>query len=197
MKRIFFLLALTTCFLPGPSHAADAATEEQINRLSGKIEDLIAGQETQRKRLAELGREIEMLREQQSKPVANNYANQDDLKRLAESVKEIDRKRMDDYGKIHDEILKLGKKLSVPPPTSPRKNSGASASSGDDTTAAATPEKKGFEYTIQPGDTLSVIVQAYKEKNIKVTVDQILKANPGLKPERLSAGKTIFIPAPK
>ena len=114
---------------------------------------------------------------------------------MAEALKEVDHKRMDDYGKIHDEILKLGKKLSMPAPTPSRKSTAATSSSDD--TGTATPEKKGFEYTIQPGDNLSVIVQAYKEKNIKVTVDQILKANPGLKPERLSAGKTIFIPAPK
>jgi LysM repeat protein len=195
MKRIFFLLALVTCFLPVKSRAADAALEERFNQLSGKIEDLIAGQEAQRKRLADLAREVESLREQQSKPVANNYANQEDLKRLAEAVKEVDRKRMDDYGKIHDELLKLGKKLSLPPPSSGR-TSRNTTPSGDDTATPA-PEKKGFEYTIQPGDTLSVIVQAYKEKNIKVTVDQILKANPGLKAERLSAGKTIFIPAPR
>ena len=49
---------------------------------------------------------------------------------------------------------------------------------------------------IQSGDTLDAIVQAYKEKNIKVTVAQILKANPGLKAERLRVGQKIFIPAP-
>ena len=50
---------------------------------------------------------------------------------------------------------------------------------------------------IKPGDTLDAIVQAYKEKNIKVTVAQILKANPGLKPERLLIGQKIYIPAPQ
>jgi nucleoid-associated protein YgaU len=195
MKRIFLLLALATCFLPVRSRA-DAAADERFNQLSGKIEDLIAGQEAQRKRLAELAKEVENLREQQSKPAANDYASQGDLKRLAEAVKEVDHKRMDDYGKIHDEILKLGKKLSMPAPTPSRKADKATPSS-DDTATPAAADKKVFEYTIQPGDTLSVIVQAYKEQNIKVTVDQILKANPGLKPDRLSPGKKIVIPAPK
>jgi phage tail protein X len=31
---------------------------------------------------------------------------------------------------------------------------------------------------IKSGDTLDAVVLAYKEKNIKVTVAQILKANP-------------------
>jgi len=46
------------------------------------------------------------------------------------------------------------------------------------------------------GDTLSTIVEAYREQNIKVTLDSILKANPGLKPERLQVGQKIIIPAP-
>ena len=50
---------------------------------------------------------------------------------------------------------------------------------------------------IQSGDTLSVIVKAYAEKNIKVTVDQIVAANPGLNPKRLRVGQKVFIPAPQ
>ena len=53
------------------------------------------------------------------------------------------------------------------------------------------------EYVVQSGDTLDAIAQAYREKNIKVTVAQILNANPGLKPERMKVGQTIFIPAPQ
>ena len=60
----------------------------------------------------------------------------------------------------------------------------------------ATPEK-GFEHAVASGDTLSTIAQAYKEKGIKVTVDQILKANPGLVPEKMKVGQKIFIPAPE
>ena len=58
-------------------------------------------------------------------------------------------------------------------------------------------DEKVFPYVIQSGDTLSAIVQAYKEKNIKVTAAQILNANPGLKAERLIVGTKIFIPAPQ
>jgi len=60
----------------------------------------------------------------------------------------------------------------------------------------AAPEK-GFEHTVASGDTLSTIVQAYKKKGIKVTVDQILKVNPGLVPEKMKVGQKIFIPAPE
>ena len=43
---------------------------------------------------------------------------------------------------------------------------------------------------------LSIIVKAYRDQGIKVTADQILKANPGLDPKNLIVGKKIFIPAP-
>jgi len=117
MKRIgFLLLTLTLCAGP-TSRGQDAATEERLNQLSGKIETILEGQEALRKRLNELAREIEDVREQASKPTGN-YASQEDLKRLAESVKEIDRKRLEDYDKIRTELLKLGRTLTATTPSS-------------------------------------------------------------------------------
>ncbi|MCD6340109.1 MAG: LysM peptidoglycan-binding domain-containing protein [Verrucomicrobia bacterium] len=55
---------------------------------------------------------------------------------------------------------------------------------------------KGYEYTVKPGDTLSAIVQAYRREKINVTIDAVLKANPGLDPRRLLPGQKIFIPDP-
>src|SRR5436190_16024247 len=111
MKPISLFVTIVALCALTPSRAQDAATEERLNQLSGKIEDLIAGQETQRKRIAELAREVESLREQQSKP-SGSYASQEDLKRLAKAVEEVDRKRMDDNEKTRTELLKLGKTLA-------------------------------------------------------------------------------------
>ena len=83
-------------------------------------------------------------------------------------------------------------------PLPPKQKPGATAL--NDTPAAdgkpAKPEK-GFEHVVQSGDTLLGIVQAYREKNIKVTKDQILKANPGLVAEKMRVGQKIWIPAPQ
>jgi len=193
MKRIgFLLLTLTLCAGP-TSRGQDAATEERLNQLSGKIETILEGQEALRKRLNELAREIETVREQASKPTGN-YASQEDLQRL---IKEIDRKRLEDNDKIRTEFLKLGKMLTATTPSS--KNPSATQT---EKTVPANDDKPArpqtvFEHTIQSGDTISAIIAAYRDKNIKVTQDQILKANPGLKPERLVVGKKIFIPAPE
>ena len=187
MKRIFFLLFTVAFGVATSLRAQDAAIEERLNKLSGQVEDLLAAQALQQKRLAELAKELENLREQQSRP-GTAYATQEDLKHLAEKMQEIDKKREADKELILREIDRLGKTVvASPKPAKPVVPD----------TPQATGDDKGYEYVIQSGDTLSVIVQAYREKNIKVTVDRILKANPGLDPKKLKVGQKIFIPAPK
>ncbi len=193
MKRIYFLLVtLALCAAPA-ARGQDAATQERLDKLSGRIEDLTAGQEALKKQMNDLSRDIESLRDQLGKPNAS-YASQADLSRLAQAIKDVDQKRMDDAEKIHSELLKLRDLLKAPPPAS--RSRPAAISSEPSASQQPAGNEKVFPYVIQPGDTLSAIVQAYKEKNIKVTVDQILKANPGLKPERMPVGQKIFIPAP-
>jgi LysM repeat protein len=194
MKRISFLLVTLALCSPPAVRAQDAATEERLNKLSGRIEDLTAAQEALRKQISELTRELEGVREQSGKPNAS-YASREDLNRLAEKVQEVDRKRMDDAEKIRTELLKLRKVLEAPL-SQPKKTTVTAPKDTAVTTSPTTPEK-GFEYVIKSGDTLEAVAQAYKEKNIKVTVAQIQKANPGLKAERLRVGQKIFIPAPQ
>src|SRR5258708_4560513 len=119
MRRISLLiLAAALCAAP-QSRAQDAATQERLDKLTGQIEDLLAARAEQDKRLTALSSQLAELREQTGKPNAN-YASQEDLKRLAEVVREVDRKRLDDYDKIHADLLKLGKSLSAPP-SAPRR----------------------------------------------------------------------------
>ena len=199
MKRISILLVATAFCAIAPARAQDAATEERLNKLNGSIQDILAAQETLSKQIQSLSREVSELRERASTP-AGNYADQGDLKHLESLVKEVDRKRMEDNDKIQTQLKAVRDALLKAPVASshPSKNSGGSLDTKDNTPASVTSKgsDQGFEYIIQKGDTLSLIVQAYKEKNIKVTADQILKANPGLKAERMPVGKKIFIPAP-
>jgi LysM repeat protein len=91
--------------------------------------------------------------------------------------------------------VKLSKTLSAPPPEHHR--SSAPPSPPPDTTSQGGGDKTGFEYVVQQGDTLGKIVKGCREKNVMVTTDQILKANPGLVPEKLRVGQKIFIPGPQ
>src|SRR5436190_18637990 len=191
MKRISFLLVVLALCAAPLVRAQDSATEERLNKLSGELEDLRAGQDALHKQVDALIKELGNLREQGGKP-SGNYAAQEDLKRVADAVKEVDQKRIDDAEKIRIELLNLRKGL-LSQSTPPKK---LAQSTATENSVSDKPEK-GFEYTIQKGDTLSTIVQAYRDKNVKVTTDQILKANPDLKPEKMRVGQKIFIPAPK
>jgi LysM repeat protein len=192
MKQISSLL-VAFVFLAVPAlRAQDAAVEERLNKLNGLVQDLVEDKTNQKKQLESLAKELESLREQQNHP-NTAYAMQQDLQRLAEKIQEIDRKREADKELILKKIEELAKTLVVPS----KKHAVAApppATGAADT--PATPEK-GFEHVIQSGDTLSTIVAAYREQKIKVTLDQILKANPGLVPEKMKVGQKIFIPAPK
>ena len=194
MKRISFLIVtLALCATPAV-RAQDAATQERLDKLTGRIDDLTAAHDALKKQVDVLIKEVADVREQSAKP-STSYARPEELSRLAEKVQEVDRKRMDDAEKIHAELLKLRDVLKTPlasskkPPVAAPKDTPVTPDSG-------TPSK-GFEYVIKSGDTLDAVAQAYREKNIKVTAAQILKANPGLKAERLYVGKKIFIPAPQ
>ena len=116
----------------------------------------------------------------------------DMLRKLAEKLQEIENKRVADNERIVKAIEKLEKApasgarapRNLPTTETPRNNPGPGG-----------PAEKGYEYVIASGDTLSTIAQAYREKGVKVTVEQILKANPGLKEKSLKVGQKVFIPA--
>jgi LysM repeat protein len=194
MKRVALIAGVLAVSAHFALFAQDAASEERFNKLAGQIEDLRAGQESLGKKIEALLKEVDNLRAQADKP-AGNYASEEDLKRLADAVKEIDRKRLEDYEKIRTELKNLGKSLAAPTPPVHRPAPGPVA----DAAAAekSTSPDKGFWYEVKNGDTLSIIVKAYRDNNIKVTTDQILKANAGLKPEKLRVGQKVFVPAPQ
>jgi len=194
MKQISIILAALAIWAAPVAQAQDAATEERLNKLSGQIEDLIAGQKAMRDQIDALSRELASVREDSGKPNASS-ASHEELSRLADAIKEVDRKRMEDNEKIHADLVKLGKTLSAPTPSHSR----ASYTPSSDTTGTgnASADKPGFEYVVLPGDTLGKIVKGCREKNVIVTTDQILKANPGLVAEKLKVGQKIFIPGPQ
>ena len=197
MKRIaIFVFGLALSLGPG-MRAQDAATEERLNKLAGQIEDLRSNQEALTKKIDAIARDVETVRAQSEKP-SGNFASDEDLKRLADAVKEIDRKRLEDYEKIRLELKNLGKSLAGPAPRvkTPQSNNTEISTTGDKATEKTNSTDKVFEYQVKKGDTLSLIVQAYRDNNIKITMDQVLKANPGLKPEKMRVGQKIFIPAP-
>jgi len=193
MKRIFIFLAVTLFAVPAVLSGQDAATEERLNRLGGDIQNLIERQAAQDKKIDALIRDFQNFQQaQQNKPTVD-YASQADLKTLAEKIQEVDRNREHDNELVRDTLKKLGQKIATAPP----KRSLPIAPEDSPVNSSSGPQK-GFEYKVQSGDTLGAIIKACAEqKKIKLTMKQVLEANPGLKPERMYVGQKIFIPLPQ
>jgi LysM repeat protein len=191
MKRISFFLMTALLAAPVMAPAQDAATEERMNNLTAKIEVLIEAKEAQNKKIEALEKQVQDLQSQLNKP-SGNYASAEDLKQVAEAVKEVDKKRVADNERVLNELEKLGKILSGG--SSSRRPAPAVTDAPKSTFDPTAPH---MEYTVQTGDTLGAIVKAYRDKNVKITVPQVLAANPGLKPETMKPGQKIIIPAPQ
>jgi len=198
MKKILLWIFILG-FTAAPGWAQETATQQQLDKLRGQIQDLLEAQAQQGKRIDALQKEIGELREKVNTPVVNDSASREDLKRLATQVQEIDQKRQDDRDLILKEIEKLGKAAAIAPVTPTRRSKPApepTTSGGENTTATPSGPENGHYYVIKDGDRLSDIVKAYRAQGVKVTTAQILKANPGLDPNKIISGKKIFIPDP-
>jgi nucleoid-associated protein YgaU len=189
-------MALGALLLLAPAlHAQPALppeVQERLQRLEGLVEDLLASQAALQKNLAALRDEMQAVREESRRAgdrLGERFVSHEDLRKLAEALREVDRKREEDKRLILEEIKKLAQ---TPAPPAPRE---ATRSAPREKPAAAVAQK-GYTYKIKPGDTLSAIAQAYAQSGVKVTVDDILKANPDLKPNRLPVDREIFIPDP-
>src|SRR5260221_10705012 len=108
MKKILLLIVFVALAVH-PGFGQDAGTQQQIDKLSGQIQDLLAAQEQQGKRLDALAKQISDLGDKVNTPAVSDGATRDDLKSLATQVQEIDKKRQSDRDLILKEIEKLGK----------------------------------------------------------------------------------------
>jgi septal ring factor EnvC (AmiA/AmiB activator) len=194
MKKISFWLFIFAfaAFTFGIARGQDTATQQQIDQINGRIQDIFGVLDKQGKRLDALEKSVGDLQDKLNQPAANNSASTDDLKKLAEQVKDLAKKQQDDNNLILKELEKLGKGGSIS--TTSHK---PPAVSTDNSTTTAGGVQKGHYHEVQNGETLSAIAKAYStELKIKLTVEQIEAANPGLNPKNLTVGKKIFIPDP-
>jgi predicted RNase H-like nuclease (RuvC/YqgF family) len=193
---LLITLTLPSAFSQDNPAAAAAAREEaeaRYQRLNSRIEDLEIAFQRFKKDQDRLESEVRAIREQVTRAGENtqNAATQESLKRLADAIEEVDKKRLKDQEKVDTGLKHLEKLIT---------SSGAPKRNGGTTRPPVQPPKtsgKGYEYSIQDGDTLSVIVAAIREqKGLKLTQKQVMDANPGVNWNRLQIGQKIFIPDP-
>ncbi|NLH73636.1 MAG: LysM peptidoglycan-binding domain-containing protein [Verrucomicrobia bacterium] len=177
--------------------SADAIREEyeaRFRSISAKIDDILGIQATLQRRINDLSAELGALREEQSR-IAGQSVRPEDLRKLADKIREIDQKREDDKRIILEELRKLAQ-APIPEPK-PRREETRKEETKKETEPSQPPvPQKGYEYVVKEGDTLSAIVEAYRQNGVNVTVDMVLKANPNVKPKSLRVGQKIFIPDP-
>lgn len=210
MKRIVPLLVFLLAGAPMLVARADALAEaaalaaernadERYKRLNADIQNiqdtqelLIRRQEEFRQRLDRLADEIRALKDDQTRS-SGNYATREELRSYVAKLKEVDDKREADKKLILEGIRDLAKvPVVVAAPVQSRPQSVAAAESSDEAP---------FIYVVKRNDRLLDIIaeyNAYFEKHgqSKITMGQVLKANPGLKPDRLFPGKKLRIPVP-
>jgi LysM repeat protein len=124
----------------------------------------------------------------------------DAFRKLVDDVQEVDQKRIADNKLVREELAKILKAVaeaaSAPaggrakPPLELKSQQTEGDPKND------TKPQKFYEYVVQKDDTVSAIAAAYRAQGIKVSVEDILKANPGLKPEQMRIGQKLTIPAP-
>ncbi|MGA3284623.1 MAG: hypothetical protein ABSD57_09225, partial [Verrucomicrobiota bacterium] len=167
MKKISLWLFILT-FTTVAARAQDAELTDRISKVEGYVQDLLAAQAAQDKRIESLEKEVSDLRDKLNQPGANNFAGADDLQKLAGQVQELAKKQQADNDLILKEIEKLGK-ISGGSTVGHRSPLSVATTTSTDNPTSAGPQK-GYYYTIQDKDTLSAIAKAYRAQNIKVTV---------------------------
>jgi septal ring factor EnvC (AmiA/AmiB activator) len=195
MRTILLSLLIFTAavFVSPVARAQEDPTQQQIDKLSGEIQDLRDAMGAQDKRLAALETKINDLTDKINSSGSGGVASADDLKKLADVVQEVDKKRQADNEAVLKELDKLDKALGVTG-SSRKSTATTSATTGSSTPAGGA--QKGYYYEIKTGDNLTAISKAYREQGVKVTAEQIQAANPGLNPRNMVVGKKIFIPDP-
>jgi TolA-binding protein len=206
MKRSVFvgvlLAGLCSSVCSGQDAPADVAarqeTEERIKTMSARIEDLEQGLQACKRELGKLNEELRNLRDDLARANNNNKdaAFQKSLEQLADAIKEVDKKRIADDEKNLAVLKALKESLSDRPTGGPRPNPAPAPVAKPASDPVRGGPEKGYEYSIQQGDTLLGIVGQLAKQGIKVTQKQMMDANPGVNWNRLRIGQKIFIPAP-
>ena len=194
MKRFLLFASFlgTTCLLEPTSALAQGssldtrALREDCRRLQSQLADLLEAHNALKSELSKFRSEVRQLRAQTATK-DSAAVTRADLEGLAKSIREVDRKRIQDKDLILKEMQALLRSTptGAKPPTAPPHS------------------EKGFGHTVEAGQTISAIIAAYntklKSQGVKkrITLKSVLDANPNLNPRTMRIGQSLFIPDPR
>jgi hypothetical protein len=191
--------ALSTDAKAQESPATIAAREEleaNYKLVNSKVDRLEETVEAQQKAMGTVVAELHSLRQQVDGLKSRNEsaATQESIKRLADKIEEVDRKRQADNELVLAQLKTLAKALSkpiketTPPPVT--RNEKPPGSQGE-----VAPENL-LAYKIKDGDTLVRIVTDLRAQGFKITQKQVMDVNPSVNWGKLRIGQTVYIPKP-
>ena len=202
------LLAGLLC-LATPLSAEDAVTaaaereehEANYKRMTSRIEQLEESLQAQQKRMGSLIQDIHTMREEvdRLKGRNENAATQEWVKRLAEQIEEVDKKRKADNELVLTQLKAIGKGISksiTPRDPAPPGPAPTAKPEKQVTPPGGPAPEKAYAYQIKSGDTLQRIVTELRAQGYKITQKQVMETNPGVNWNRLKIGQTVFIPPP-
>ena len=203
-------------------------TPEDIRQLQTRFQQAEESEERLRARIQKLEATIAELRSQlgEVRSVAasagKEAVTQEQLKKVLDQLRELDRRRQDDNEKVVQQIKRLADLPTAPPPSfddpkpkgrKPAADSGTGAGAGkgdaksgepknDSKTEAPKPslpaDYEFYEHVVRENQSLSQIINEYnKGYGMKVRMKHVLEANPKLRPERLVPGQKVRIPVVK
>ena len=179
---------------------AARSADEQYKIMVADIDTLTVNNQVLQDKITSMQTQIAQLRDQlnQTASAQQNSSVQDDLKKLADKIQEVDQKRVADKAAISQEMNKSIDDLKTLIQTTAVAPSPAAI---DKPKPSVTGPDSGYSYTVQSGDHLSKIVAAYnatfKSKGMKtITQKQVKETNPDVKWDKLRVGQKIIIPDP-
>lgn len=201
------MLAVTMSARVRAENVDPAVVGERIQRLTAAVESLelaLASQKRQIDALAnelykvrdEMARQGDTLRQSSQRPWA------DDLKKLADAISEVDRKRAADGEQVVRVLSDLKKAVAsatdTPKPSRATARSTASRG-GDGDKAAEAPPEKALEYVLESGQRLSEVVSSFNEEAKRqgyktLSVSQVMKFNNIKDDRRIRAGTKLLLP---
>ena len=191
------ILALSLCCLCGistinaqlqtPAQREDAEAERlKILRASDQIEIIQANWD-------KIQVEVANLKEQVTKSQDTENSLRQEINTLRTALQKSEEARAKEREVL---LAKVGEMIaaSAPKPAPPEPKREVKEKEPTPTTAPSHDGEKGYSHTVEKGQTLSMIAAAYSEKGVKVTVDDIRKANNLGPKDVLKVGQKLFIP---
>ena len=206
-------------------------TPEDIRQLQSRFQQAEESEERLRARIQKLEATIAELRSQMGEvrsvaaSAGKDAVTQEQLKKVLDQLRDLDRRRQDDNEKVVQQIKRLADLPTAPPPSfddpkpKGRKPSaepsvgagGNGAGAKSDSMSDLKSEPKAdvpkptlpadyefYEHVVRDNQSVSQIINEYnKGYGLKVRLKHVLEANPKLRPERLITGQKIRIPVVK